>query len=161
MTAPPSVALTVRPAEPAALDPRGAAARLVGAFLSGRSPQTLRAYRRDLQDLAAFLGVPGVEAIPGVLLGGGQGAANERALAYRAHLQGRGLAPATVNRRLAAVRSLVKLARTLGLVAWALDVDGVRAEPYRDTRGPGSAGFARMLAMLDGRADVKGRRDRA
>src|SRR5262249_55751698 len=151
----------VRPPEPAALDPRGPAARLVGAFLSGRSPQTLRAYRKDLEDLAAFLGVASASAIPGTLLGGGQGAANERAPAYRAHPQQRGLAPATVNRRLAAMRSLVKLARTLGMTPWTLDVEGLRAEVYRDTRGPGGAGFARLLAALDGRTDAKGLRDRA
>src|SRR5262249_34933789 len=125
------------------------------------SPQTCRAYRRDRQDFARFVGVPAVEAIPGALFAGGQGAANELALRYRAHLLQRGLAPATVNRRLAAVRSLVKLARVLGLVPWALDVDGVRAEPYRDTRGPGRAGFARLLAVLASRVDAKGLRDRA
>src|SRR5262245_39414133 len=161
MTAPPALALTVRPPNPTALDPHGPAGRLIGAFLSGRSPQTLRAYRKDLEDLAAFLRVPDVEAIPGVLLAAGQGAANERALAYRAHLQGRGLAPATVNRRLAAVRSLVKLTRVLGLVPWALDVEGLRSETYRDTRGPGRQGFRRLLAVLEGRADAKGFRDRA
>src|SRR5262249_20138524 len=142
-------------------DPRGAAARLVEAFLAGRSPQTLRAYRKDLEDFAAFLGVASVEAIPTSLLGGGQGSANELALRYRAHLQARGLAPATVNRRLAALRSLVKLARVVGLVAWALDVDGVRAEKYRDTRGPGRQGFRQLLAALEGRRDAKGLRDRA
>src|SRR5262249_17896909 len=116
---------------------------------------------KDLEDFAGFLGVATVEAIPGALLSGGQGAANELALRYRAQLQARGLAPATVNRRLAAIRSLVKLARVLGLVPWALDVDGVRAEKYRDTRGPGRQGFRRLLAALDGRSDAKGRRDRA
>src|SRR5262245_39991224 len=144
-----------------ALDAVTAAQRLVAAFLAGRSPQTLRAYRKDLEDFAGFLGVATVEAIPGALLGAGQGAANEVVLRYRAHLQGRGLAPATVNRRLAAIRSLVKLARVLGLVPWALDVDGVRSETYRDTRGPGRQGFRRLLAALEGRQDAKGLRDRA
>jgi len=144
-----------------ALDAAPAAPRLLAAFLAGRSPQTLRAYRKDLQDFAGFLGVATVEAIPGALLGGGQGAANELALGYRAHLQGRGLAPATVNRRLAAIRSLVKLARVVGLVPWALDVDGVRSETYRDTRGPGRQGFRLLLAALNDRTDAKGLRDRA
>lgn len=98
-----------------ALD-RAPVARLVGAFLSGRSARTLDAYRADLGDFAAFVGVEGVDEAAGALLACGLGAANERVLAYRAHLLERGLSPATINRRLSAVRSLVKLARTLGLV---------------------------------------------
>ena len=47
---------------------------------------------------------------------------------YRAHLQDRKLSPATINRRLAALRSLVKLARTLGLVTWGLEVEGLRSQ---------------------------------
>jgi integrase/recombinase XerC len=38
------------------------------------------------------------------------------------------------------------MARTLGVVPWALDVDSPRAEPYRDTAGPGDAGWRAMLA---------------
>ena len=44
--------------------------------------------------------------------------------------------PNTVNRRLSAIRSLVKLGRRHGIVNWALDVPGMKAEPYKDTRGP-------------------------
>lgn len=60
-----------------------------------------------------------------------------------------------------ALRSLVKLGRTLGLVGWSLEVEGVRGEAYRDTRGPGREGFKRLLAQLDGRSDAKAIRDRA
>src|SRR5262245_52123296 len=108
-----------------ALVPAGPpAGPLLAAFLSGRSPQTLRAYRQDLDDFAAFLGVPAADAAHR-LLAGGPGHANGLGLAYRAQLLGRGLAPATVNRRLAALRSLVRLARTLGTTNWSLDVPGV------------------------------------
>src|SRR5262249_56193714 len=89
--------------------------------------------------------------------GGGRGGGR----GWGAGVEGRGLARATVNRRLAAIRSLVKLARVLGLVPWALDVEGLRSETYRDTRGPGRQGFRRLLAVLEGRADAKGLRDRA
>jgi integrase/recombinase XerC len=47
------------------------------------------------------------------------------------------LQAATINRRLAALRSLVKLTNTLGLVSWTLAVENVKAQAYRDTRGPG------------------------
>jgi integrase/recombinase XerC len=100
-----------------ALVPVSPAEQLLRAFLSGRSAETLRAYRRDVQDFAAFASVPGTAAAAQLLLAGGHGQANAAVLAYRAHLLGRTLSPATINRRLAAERSLVALARTLGMLS--------------------------------------------
>jgi site-specific recombinase XerC len=85
----------------------------------------------------------------------------KRIVAYKAKRYADGVAPATINRRLAALRSLVKLARTLGLVPWILEVEGMRTEPYRDTRGPGHAGFRKLLEAMAGRRDTKALRDRA
>ncbi len=137
------------------------ASRLVETFLSGKSHLTLEAYRRDLADFASFLRARSMEEASRELLAGGHGPANETVLRYRADLLARGLAPATVNRRLTALRSLVALARTVGLVPWTLEVPGVESVAYRDTRGPGQAGYRRLLAVLDARVDAKGRRDRA
>ena len=133
---------------------------LVAAFFAGRNPRTLEAYRQDLADFRVFLGAEDVAEAVEILLARGNGAANSLALAYRSHLVERGLQAATVNRRLAAVRSLVKLARTVGLVSWALDVGNLRSENYRDTRGPGRQGFRRLLDELEARTDPKGVRDR-
>ncbi len=144
----------------AGADP-GQAARLVAAFLAGRNPRTLRAYSQDLEDFRAFVGAGDVDAAAALLLGRGHGEANALGLAYKAHLVERGLSPATVNRRLAALRSLVKLARILGAVPWTLEVQNAKAQPYRDTRGPGRVGFRAMLEQLDGRDNPKARRDRA
>jgi integrase/recombinase XerC len=83
------------------------------------------------------------------------------ALAYKARMVERGLSAATINRRLAALRSLVKLGRTLGVVPWVLEVQNAKAQPYRDTRGPGRDGFLAMLRQLGGRSDAKAVRDRA
>jgi integrase/recombinase XerC len=135
--------------------------RLVQAFLSGRSPRTLRAYRADLADFARWAGAPEVAEAARLLLQAGQGGANWAALAYRAALTDRGLAPSTISRRLAALHSLVRLARTLGLVGWTLEVEAPRTETLRDTRGPGREGFRRVLAQLQDRNDAKGARDRA
>ena len=94
------------PVRAGALDPSPLAARLVAAWLAGRSAQTHRAYTRDLQDFAAFAGAASPAEAARQLLGGGPGAANELALRYRADLIERGLSPATANRRLAALRNL-------------------------------------------------------
>jgi len=139
----------------------GRGAELLEAWLAGRSPLTVEAYRRDLQDFTAYLGVDSPERATETLLGAGGGEANLVALRYRAALLERGLAPATVNRKLSALRSLVKVARLIGAVSFALDVENVRSEPYRDTRGPGADGYRAMLGALRGRQDSKGARDRA
>lgn len=89
--------------------------QLIGAFLSGRSEKTIQAYRQDLEDFRAFLGASTIDDTAKTLLSCGHGQANALALAYKTSLIERGLQAATVNRRLAALRSLVKLARTLGL----------------------------------------------
>jgi len=146
---------TPRPAEPGALD-------LVAAFLAGRTPTTLRAYRQDLADFARFVGASGPGPAVDLLVSGTAGQANRLALGYRAHLSERRLAPATVARRLAALRSLVKLARMLGRVSWSLDVEGPRTEAYRDTRGPGLDGWRALLARARaGATTPKGKRDLA
>ena len=62
-------------------------------------------------------------------------------------LVARNLAPATINRRLAAIRSLTKLARLLGVVPWAIEVQDVPQETLRDTRGPGVETVAEMLRL--------------
>lgn len=137
------------------------ARRLIEAFLSGRNERTIRAYAQDLEDFRAFTGVQNVDGAARWLLARGPGEANALALAYRTHLLDRGLQPATVNRRLAALRSLVKLARTLGMVTFGLEVQNVKAEAYRDTAGPGLAGIRAMLRRLEARKDGKGKRDLA
>ena len=136
-------------------------ADLVDAWLAGRTPRTLDAYRADLADFARFTGAPSVGVAAERLVAAGHGPANALAFGYRAQLHERSLAAATINRRLAALRSLVAFARTLGLVPWALDVRNERVEPYRDTRGPGRAGVVRLFAVLQGRDDPKAIRDRA
>src|SRR5262245_38228827 len=106
----------------------GAGGRLYAAFLAGRSPHTLRAYGADLGAFAAFLD----ETSPGPalsrLIGSSAGEGNGLLLAYRAHMIDAGLTPATINRRLAAIRSALKLARMLGLTSWSPEVRGLKVE---------------------------------
>jgi integrase/recombinase XerC len=68
-----------------------------------------------------------------------------------------GMSAATVNRHIAAMRSVSKLARMLGLITWFLEAPGVKAERRRDTRGPTIADVRRMLALTAGDSEVETR----
>jgi len=129
--------------------PRPTPSVLVEQFLSGRSPRTIEAYGRDLALFAAFVGATSVQDAAERLLAD-QATANLMTLAWfnsmfdeglpRGHGKNRvlrALSPQTANRRMAALTSLVKLARTLGFVPWTLDAPRARAKSFRDTRGPG------------------------
>jgi integrase/recombinase XerC len=157
----PSEYLPVPVSSSATLDSSSAASRLLAAFFSGRKAETIKAYQADLEDFRAFAKSPTLEQAAQLLLASSLGQANALVLDYKAYLLGRQLTPATINRRLAAIRSLVKLARMLGLVPWKLEVEGCKSEGYRDTRGPGRVGFRNMLQVLDRRKDSKAVRDRA
>jgi len=150
-----------RPAEPG--PPAVVRINLYGALLADAgNPRTQRARIQDVADLARFLGLADSEAAAELLVVGTAGQANAIALGYGRHLLDRKLAAATINRRLSTLRRLVKLARRLGLIDWAIDVEGLRAEPYRDTAGPGADGWRRLLEAASVAGDgPKARRDRA
>jgi integrase/recombinase XerC len=127
-----------------------------------RSQATRRAYAADLRDffgsgrenppedqVRAWVAQPA----PAIAL----------ALAeYKAGLLARGASEATINRRLAAVRSLLKLAHRLGFASTDGRglVDGERARAYRDTRGVDLKTLKRLVA-LPGRDSLRGLRDTA
>lgn len=108
---------------------------LLAAWLAGRTPETLRAYRADVAHYAAWIGAPVPEALAG-LVAHGQGAANGLVLRYRGLMLDAGTSPTLVARRLAALGSAIKAARLLGYCAWRLEVPAPKVQPLRDTRGP-------------------------
>jgi integrase/recombinase XerC len=127
-----------------------------------RSPNTRRTYAKGLRDffltmiereptpqeIAWFLSLKRFEAILLVLR-------------YRAELLERGLAPASINVRLAAVKSLVNYARKIGKCEYSLeDVEGLRAETYRDTTGVSPETFKQIAAQVQPNS-LKGKRDAA
>lgn len=131
------------------------------AFFASKNKLTIRAYSRDLRDFQEFLNAPSLEAAAASFLGSGQGRANALAISYKAHLIKEELASATINRRLAALRSLVSMARAVGVCAFPLSVEPLKVQALRDTRGPGHEGVKRMMALLVNRTNKKARRDYA
>jgi integrase/recombinase XerC len=77
-------------------------------------------------------------------------AAIEMVLGYRRHSIDKKLAPSTINVRLAAIKSLVDMARKLGKTMIDLnDIESIPSESYRDTRGISVEQFKSMLEEID------------
>jgi integrase/recombinase XerC len=77
-------------------------------------------------------------------------AAIEMVLRYRRHSIDKKLAPSTINVRLAAIKSLVDMARKLGKTTIDLsDIESIPSESYRDTRGISVEQFKSMLEEID------------
>lgn len=132
-------------------------ADILAAWLAGKDAATVAAYRRDLESFRAYLAPHDLTAFLAV----DAGTAHATAHGYRAALLAQGLAPATINRKLSALRSVVTFGRMVGAVAWTLELPGVESAKYRDTRGPGVGGVRAMLATFTGRTDAKAARDAA
>jgi integrase/recombinase XerC len=130
------------------------------AFLNAKKETTVMAYRQDIADFAQFQGMTEPDAAH-KLLASGPGNANVIASNYRSHLQSRGLQPNTVNRRLATLRSLTKFARVAGWITWKIEIQNLKTEAYRDTRGPGTNAYRSMLAEAERKDTRKAIRDRA
>ncbi|MGD9617149.1 MAG: tyrosine-type recombinase/integrase [Alphaproteobacteria bacterium] len=144
--------------------PEAPGAILARLLLAGRNPNTKRAYGLDLADFARFRDAVSVASALDDLLTRDQAGAYALAVAWRESMQAdRKLAAATVARRLATLRSAIALARKLWNHPWSLDVAGPRSLAYRDTRGPGLAGWKALVAAATAAAgrSARGRRDLA
>jgi integrase/recombinase XerC len=134
---------------------------LLRTFLAGRTPSTLAAYSQDLDAFARFRGSIDARAAAADLVAQHHGEANGIVMDWRAAMVEQKLSPATINRRLAAVRSLVQVANVVGFIDWTLDVENVKRKAYRDTRGPGRVLFDAAVSNASAREDGKGVRDAA
>lgn len=127
---------------------------ILKAWLEQKSPHTVAAYRHDLEDFSLYLSralaispILSVNDTLARLFKQSSPSAHEIVLGFRSHLQSAHLSAASINRHLATLRSVSKLARMLGTVngGWYLEVPGVKAEKRRDTRGPSVVDVRRML----------------
>jgi integrase/recombinase XerC len=125
-----------------------------------RSVNTRRAYEKDVSQFFRFM--TGKEVTPDLVL---EFLHLERTqaisvvLKYKALLIQQGLKEATVNRRLAAIKSLVAMGRKLGVCSYGLeDIKGERVQQYRDTSGVDAQTFQKVLGKCD-RDTLSGKRD--
>ena len=133
--------------------------QVMALFLSSHSAATNYAYRKDLVALADFLNSLSAEEAGVWLLGATSSEVNLVIKTWQRQMLSSGLSPATVNRRLAAVRSLLALGRALGATASEIRLGDLRTCPTRDTRGPGANAIAQMLALLEREKTPKSQRD--
>ena len=135
---------------------------VVNAWLRARNSNTLRGYLSDLNTFREWLGATSTAAAVEALLSAGQAGANLMTMNYAAALIERGLAGATIARRLAALRSMCKVSRKIGRTNWSLDVEGPRVEARRDMRGPDLLDVRLLWRAAIGAGDEPlARRDRA
>ena len=126
------------------------------------SPQTKRLYAASIEHF--FQSVAGLSASPNTIAAFLQlapGQAIEVVLRYKADLQQTDLKPATINNRLAAIKSLVNHAQKLGRCDFDLKhVKSLKSQAYRDTTGVEPAVYRDAINTID-RTTPKGKRDYA
>ena len=121
-----------------------------------RSPHTRRVYRRDIDNFLADLGTE-----LGKFLTLDRHGAYALVSRYKGDLITKGLKSATINRRLAAIKSLVAFSYNCGHSEFMLEaVKSEKLSAYRDTTGVDPETFKRVLGGID-RETLKGIRDYA
>jgi len=131
---------------------------LLAAFLRRFSEHTRRAYNFDLEDFAKWLGMDGAGPAVNWFVSLDQGEMNQAVFDFMADLKARGKAAATINRRRASLRSVLSMARLLGMTTAHIEVKRERMEHYRDTAGPGAEKLRHLLTDLERKAQAGNRK---
>ena len=125
-------------------------------FANIDNPRTRRAYQNDLEDFCGFVGLTGADEFRAVT--------RAHVLAWRAQLETRGLAGATIRRKLAALASLFDHLLENNAVAGGNPVHGVKRPKIETNEGKTPAlgdDQAKLLLEAPDTETVKGVRDRA
>lgn len=125
-------------------------------FANIDNPRTRRAYQNDLEDFCSFIGLTGAEEFRAVT--------RAHVLAWRAQLDSRGLAGATIRRKLAALASLFDHLLENNAVAGGNPVHGVKRPRIETNEGKTPAlgdDQAKLLLTAPDGWTLKGIRDRA
>lgn len=126
------------------------------------SKNTRRAYTKDIHDFfETVVGQKATELLLQELFGLTRKQVLAIVLKYQQDLRRRGLAEATINRRLAAIRSLFNYAFAAGFTEHQLpEIKGGKAKAIRDSSGVTADEFNLILESVD-RTTLKGKRDYA
>jgi len=131
-------------------------------WLAGFSSEnTRRAYAREIEAFTVFAGHEDSALAVAAFLRLDDGQAHAVVDKWRADKIVLGLSPATINRSMSAINSLVSYARRVGLTKLRLEAKGVKAKAYRDTRGPGIRGVQGLLSVAQDQKPEKAARDAA
>ena len=126
--------------------------------LAGLKPSSKEGYRKELIAFNRFLSSP---ESPGPLnrnlgrfltLATRHG--NTILMSWVCSMQDECLSPATIRRRIASVKRLLKGCRIMGLTDLVVETILPRAEAFRDTAGPGLKGWQRLLAWAQREAET-------
>lgn len=139
-------------------------------WLADKLKTSVASYRIDLESFARFRGSDDAASAFASLIdlaNKNPGSANSVLFAYRMHMTqvpvwnssaakraGRpadrvGMAPATINRRLAAIRSFISVVRAAGRTQWLPEIPGVKHKKYRDTSGVGDEAVQILVDHLE------------
>ncbi|MCC0175894.1 tyrosine-type recombinase/integrase [Waterburya agarophytonicola K14] len=127
-----------------------------------RSPNTRRAYSKDIKDFFQVI----VESEPTrdlvlEFLHLEQTQAVQLVLNYKAKLINKELKAATINRRLAALKSLTKIGRNIGVCNYTLEnIPREKNQPYRDTTGVDKDAINRVFVLAEQVKKAKTHRSR-
>ncbi len=135
--------------DPRALaDPQTTLWSLIEHALAGLKPATRKAYGLDLAAFAAWMGAPAAAQAAAMLVAQPHGEANMMVFEYRSELLKRKLAASTVNRHMAALKFVTRMARLGGQISWELEIPSMKVETYRNTLGPGRKSVAEVVQGL-------------
>ncbi|QFS52761.1 tyrosine-type recombinase/integrase [Nostoc sphaeroides] len=126
-----------------------------------RSEHTRRAYSHDLRNFFSLI-APGRELTSDLareFLSLSKTQAIAVVVAYRNHLFEQGLAPATINRRISAIKSLVEMGQIFDICNYDLEViKNEKVRPYRDTKGIEVPEVIKLFEAID-TSSLGGKRD--
>lgn len=128
---------------------------ILDGFYRSKSQKTALLYQSDLAAFSQYLGVGSLKKSLVTLFQAPHSQANLTVLHYKSLMQRQGLKPATINRRLSALRSLAKAAYLSGLLDWKLDVNNDKIVSGHKNLPLESQCFNALLAQAGNQANPR------